>query len=370
VWFVKKFARRERIMSSMSELYLVSFLVLCLYSIFPALINGANVVKWFRELLIFLAYLMYFPLKDSLRDRQGLYWVGAAFLMIVFFAAINSFLRYFTAASSAFYAWQLLSGRQSANEALFVSGALIGIPLFLYVRSLALKTALLSLISFFLLALVFTFSRGYWIGLFVGIATLFLTLQGKPRRELLLASLFLSLGGLAILFIGFRDLGVSILQTVGRRLLGLGGGTILLDLSLQSRIAETQVVMEKILQNPILGWGLGSFIRFHDPLIGSIRETWYIHNGYLFLWLKLGIAGVACYLIFHYHRLRTAMGLFKLRKDKLEGYLLAGIVSILVSMLFISVSSPQFITRESVFIIAVCWGIIDALHETSYKFSG
>lgn len=366
-WYVKKFLLRGKISTSDGDQYLIFFFCLCLLSLIPALMNEADIIKWFRELIIFLAYLLYFPLKDSVRSRKNIIVIGGAFLLIALYAAISNFLRYSAAASSALYAWQLLAGRQTANEPLFMTSILIGLAIFLYVKSTSAKFVLAGLIAFFLVALILTFSRGYWIGLLIGIAVMLLILEGQQRVRVLVTMMLFALAGTGILYAVFSYLSSPILQTVATRLVG-ANVDFLKDRSLQSRFAETKIILGQILQNPILGNGLGTLFRFHDPLRGSVNETWYIHNGYLFLWFKLGIGGLFCYLYFYSKKLREALSVYRNGVADFEEYLSLGITAVLASMLVVSITSPQFITRDSNLIIILCWGIIDAVaNQADYK---
>jgi O-antigen ligase len=359
LWLLLRIQQNIVVIEHSADRFLVVFLLLCVLSIVPALLNGADAVRWSRELMIFYAYLLFFPVRQAIVRHKALPWIGLGFLILSLSIAVNNFLKYKTAASSAVYLWELLSGRQTANEPLFVTSILIGMALFLFVRSTSARAVILALVSFFALALALTFSRGYWIGLFVGIAVLFVLFKGKERWRLSVALLMLASVAAIVLLVVFRSMGLAILGSMADRL-GAKSLSPVLDVSLQSRISETRSVIQTIFTNPILGSGLGVYFKFPDPISKTMYETWYVHNGYLFLWFKVGLAGLMCYLLAYGAMLRDAYKLFKEQQGTFESHLLAGVIAVLAAMSVISLTSPQFITRDSILIISLCWGVIGA----------
>lgn len=369
LWILQRIQRESEVTVHSADRFLLAFLLLCVLSVVPALLNGADVVKWFRELMIFYAYLLYFPVRQAIRHYRVLPWIGFGFLVLSLTIAVNNFLKYKTAASSAVYLWELLSGRQTANEPLFVTSILIGMALFLFVRSTSARAIILALVSFFALALALTFSRGYWIGLFVGIAVLFMLFKGKERWRLSVTLLMLAGVAAIVLLVVFQSTGLAILGSMADRLTAKSLSPAL-DLSLQSRLSETSIVVESILTNPILGSGLGVLFKFPDPISKTTFETWYVHNGYLFLWFKVGLAGLMCFLLAYGAMLRDAYKLFREQPETFESHLLAGVIAVLVAMSVISLTSPQFITRDSILIISSCWAIVGAFRMKRREETG
>ena len=359
LWFIQKLVNNEKIVYNTADQLLLVFFALCILSIVPGILGQASVIKWFRELMIFSAYLFYFPAREAIFRYKAVPWIGIGFLILATYIAVSNFIKYKTAASSAVYLWQLISGRQTANEPLFLTAILIGICLYLFLNSHVFQMFLLAVISFFTIALAVTFSRGYWFGLFVGIATVILLLKGKQRRKFILTMSILSTLALLVLFIFFSATGLAILQSMGQRFISgsLSAGQ---DISLQSRLSESNAVIDAIKINPILGYGLGVFFKFPDPILKITSESWYIHNGYLFLWFKLGFFGMLSFLLVYMLMIRDAYKLYIGQSHTFESHLLLGISAVLVSMLIISLTSPQFITRDSILIISLGWAIIGA----------
>jgi O-antigen ligase len=273
-------------------------------------------------------------------------------------------LHYKQAAINAVYAWELLAGRRATTEPLFVTGLLFGLCAYLYVHKIKLKLIFLLLVSFYTIALILTFSRGYWFGAVLGIVALLIMLHKKPRNELLSTIIGITFAVLVVSMIIFGSLGSSILDVV---IVRMGGSSLSLvqDPSLHARYNETQSVIQYIALNPIIGYGLGSTFRFFNPILGAMQEVFYIHNGYLFLWFKLGIVGLGLFLLIYIYRLWEAIKIIYKSQHSLDYFLLCAIASMLIAMLAISITSPQFISRDSILIIATCWALIGASKHNS-----
>ena len=365
-WFVASLLRGEKIVSSFADKCILVFFGLCLLSVLPALANQADPVKWFRELLIFIPYLLYFPLRKwLLADRKVLISAGLGFLAFSLIIAVNNLLKYKTAAGAAIYTWQLVSGRQTANEPLFLTGVVVGLALFLYAKEWRARVLLLSLVAFFAVTLMLTFSRGYWVGLLIGMFVLAFIFKGKDRFRLVVVVPLLSLAAIGFFSTVFGFLGSSILQSIPERLVSTGYVTR--DVSFLSRLSEAEVVVNTIISNPIVGQGLGTFFRFHDPIQKSMYETWYVHNGYLFLWMKTGLMGLAAFLLAYLAIIKTGWRIYKSDPTTFDAHLAAGIASVLVAMLVVSLTSPQFITRDSILIITMGWAAIGSAEIRSQQ---
>jgi O-antigen ligase/polysaccharide polymerase Wzy-like membrane protein len=152
--------------------------------------------------------------------------------------------------------------------------------------------------------LLFSFTRGYWLGFIVGL--LLATVLSwhnlgrfeplvRSRRLLLVPALigiFAVTAGLSAIYFGKGDL----LSSIGRRFSAsfstdLGGETV----SNILRLVEWERAVNAALESPVIGKGFGFAIMNRDPFLGTTREQWFVHNYYLLIWLKLGIVGLAAF---------------------------------------------------------------------------
>lgn len=137
-----------------------------------------------------------------------------------------------------------------------------------------------------LVALLFTGSRGAWLGLFVAIVAIYLQLGNRVKRSvvplLTVPSVFL------IILILFKD-------TLLLRFLGDDGG------SAAARWPLIQLAFLMVKRNPVLGVGLNNFIfAAPDYLTFQISQSWFstVHNKYLLVWSEIGTGGLIAFIWF------------------------------------------------------------------------
>jgi O-antigen ligase len=368
LWAFNKWYRHEIILQSFGDRTCFLFFIICCISYVPAIIWKADAFKWLRELVMFLPYFLYLPFREALikERKRTLLALGTGFLILSIYIAFTNYLNYKNAANTALYSWQLLAGRQHADEPLFMTGILFGSVFYLYARTARIKLMTLVLISFYVTALILTFSRGYWFGAALGIVVLLMVLQRKPRIELLYTIVGVILAVTLIILFAFGNYGSSVLDTIIQRA-GGQGLSVIQDPSLRARYLETQSVIQYIARNPIVGYGLGASFFYHNPLSQTYHETVYIHNVYLFLWFKLGIIGLVLFLLTYMYHLWEAIKMIRKYQSSLEYFLLCAIISLFIVMLVISITSPQFISRDSILVIAVCWALIGAFRHGGVK---
>ena len=193
------------------------------------------------------------------------------------------------------------------------------------------------------------FSRGVWAGLVVG-GLVFLMMspdikKKKSSRLLFLGILLVSAG--LVVAAAFPRIGESVVDRVTGIDKEGGRGT-----SVGFRLNEASQAWEKIKAHPITGLGLGAEYKrtFRQGTADGFNiEASFIHNAYLALWIKLGLAGVLfpfALLIYLTVNLRKGMKVMLVVSKLSEpmGSLLeqTAVFSTLVMMLVYSVSSPEW----------------------------
>jgi O-antigen ligase len=125
-----------------------------------------------------------------------------------------------------------------------------------------------------------------------------------------------------------------------------------------NRLAESRAVWDLIGKNPIAGAGLGSEISFYHLLRQSTQHTYYMHNAYLYLWYKFGLVGLVVFLTAYLLKIKAGIAwLTNCGSDTRRAFVMAA-VAILIAMLQITITSPQFYARDSILIITLCWATI------------
>ena len=155
---------------------------------------------------------------------------------------------------------------------------------------------------------------------------------------------------------------IDIISAMGDRLASIITATT--DLSVRNRMVESAAAMDEILASPIWGYGLGYHFNFH-PLIPYLTPTWYVHNVYLYLWLKLGIFGLSAFLIWYGMVLYHAYLCVRRLSDPFLHPLVLGIMCIMIAMIPLSITSPQFIQKDSILFLALGTGIIERIYRSN-----
>lgn len=155
----------------------------------------------------------------------------------------------------------------------------LSVSLFWYTKKIGKKILFLATSGILILALVFTSSRGGWLGFAVS-ALIFILLVEK---RLLLSIIPIGIAGIYFLP-----------DSIMRRIVSIGNFA---DSSNSYRIKMWQIAMEIIKDHPLAGVGFGH-IPFKETFETYIRTmpTYHAHNTYLEIAAELGIPGLIAFL--------------------------------------------------------------------------
>lgn len=362
LWFYKKvFVEHAPVLISKADYFFVAFFSLCIFSILITWTNGFELSRWAREMLMYVGYLIYFPVREIIRKKKDLWVILIPFLLLAAVIAARNIIQYQTGATAARYLWEIFAARKAAQEPLFMMTIVAGVAYFLHVNRWEWKAILAAKVAVFSVALVLTFSRGYWLGTLIALAVMFFLLDTEKKRSLLLYSIVLMLISVGVLYLFLSNLAEFVLKMVTARL--IRASTVIFDPALKNRIMEAQALVDEIMKSPIVGHGLGATFSFFDTILRTTNVSDYAHNAYLYLWFKLGILGLVTFLGAYFLKLRDGYRAYRNAVDPSIRALLVSILSSLVAMLFVTVTSPQFYARDSILIIALGWGIFDAVRR-------
>jgi O-antigen ligase len=125
--------------------------------------------------------------------------------------------------------------------------------------------------------------------------------------------------------------------------------------------------MELIKAHPVRGIGLGGSITFWSPMYSEARDalggsfqTFYIHNSYLWLTLKLGVPGLITLVGLVLAAVATAGRAYFVGGDPRRRRLLLGGLLTLVAMLVVSASGPHLTIDHSAAYVAGAVGLVVA----------
>jgi len=213
---------------------------------------------------------------------------------------------------------------------------------------------------------LFSFTRGYWLGILAGI-TVSSILSWKEMVSRGIGHLAKSaaiLGGALAVTLVVVVFAVSALG--GADLLGAAGRRMTSSFSTETsvetgsnvmRLMEYSLAIDAGRGAPITGRGLGFSYVFMDPFRGSRTVDRVVHNYYLFLWLKLGVFGVGAFLFFVWRTLRTTIRAARREPDWLGRCWLIMAAAMTVQLLVIS--STNYSLNDSVTAgpAAFVWGM-------------
>lgn len=151
------------------------------------------------------------------------------------------------------------------------------------------------------LAVVFTFTRSFWVQASLALFLLACLVKGQDRQRLVGWGLVVLLLAAIVLLPAFDEpesQATSLVRASFERLGTLVSGKTLGESSLQWRYVENEYALPQIASHPLLGLGLGARYRPFDPRIDHRGMKWdargYIHNAHLWILMKTGLLGYLC----------------------------------------------------------------------------
>lgn len=257
-------------------------------------LQGVVPADYMSDLSCALALSAYFPLRDfCVRNERGPLFLSLAIIGIGIYAVVSNLVRFYMVITGATELYEIVDVRLATGE-IHISFAI----LFLAVGAAVSKRwrALAFVVGIFLLAgLILSKSRGAWLTTLVGLAGASYAAGFRIQRRLVVGMV----GGIVALAVG----SVAIL---GNTLLLIGAGLLRRfaslsstgqDISLLNRQAESDATRELIFSNPILGYGWGVPVHRFDLIVKSTEVWAFIHNGYLWMWHKVGLFGLLAILV-------------------------------------------------------------------------
>ena len=356
VWiFSRTMLEHGQITESGGDLALLCFVGLCVLSIVPGFLHGVSPLKWLRELIPFISYLILFPLRSVLKGKREIRILVTTLFVLCLLVVFRNVFRYRSSMAAVEMMWQIASSRTAINESFFFASIILAASIMLFSTSWMVRILMIWLIGMFALALIITFSRGYWVATALGLFILFWLVPARIKgRILIFSSILIGCSGLIITFF-FGEFGELILESVFGRFVTLG--SFLEDPSFRSRITESAKVLTLIGNHPIWGYGLGAEYDFVS-MIPRVMPTFYVHNAYLYLLFKTGIPGLAAFLIFYFAGLREGFRRSRGEDDPFLKAVRLGFLSMLLAMIPLSITSPQFIQKDSVLLISLGFAVL------------
>ncbi len=333
---------------------LVLFLSLCVLSIVLVVLYGGSPMWWFRDLVRFSYLLLFFPVAAAVRNRRDALVVLGCLAAVILYHGILTITWYAEAVSSTRALWQLKYQRVALHEIFAMTTLVASLGAFLKARTRAVSLGAVVMGFIGLIALGVSFTRGYWLAAALACVLAAVMLKGPGRRVLAFGAVLVVAGlagGVAVFSAKFIGVLISMADRISTFT------SPLRVLSVQERMAETRAVLALIASSPVLGRGLGTEVSYMSPLLGHVIRRPFLHNAYLFVWLKTGLVGLVAFLVFYLRGVRmTARAAYGSSDPLVRGLLMSG-AAVLIAAIPLSFTSPQFYDKSSALVLALVLGL-------------
>lgn len=289
VWIFSRATTAYPLVEHWTEVALLFFVAWSVLSSTWGLLNTipAEVIGETRSMVTLLAY---FPVREQARREGGDRWILGAIVALTLFIAVRNLLDYRSLVVNAVMAWQQSKARVVTNEVILLLGSLV--TLAWLGQPMRRLTRVLSVSAFFVLfaSLVLTQSRAFWVDFALGALVLMVLVRGRARTRMLSTAVA-----------GSVLLGVAALMAMGPAFVFASTGllmrasslntSVLSDISLMTRFYEARTVLALVMQNPVVGYGLGARYSFYDLIDDVTLTRAFVHNGYVMMLFKVGVVG-------------------------------------------------------------------------------
>lgn len=347
--------KKENLIKNLADVMISLFFILLIANFFVALINNVDPLDWIRETIIVSIVLYYFPFRYYLKEKKEINTILVMFALATLVVALLQLNEYRKAMSDVVYAYQLLKSVKQ-NQTLFVAATSVGIAFFLYHRKITLKIATLLFSGIALISLISTMSRTFWIILLFNLILIFFMVSQKDKLKMVLLTLTFSIIAISTVFIVFGDKADIMITLLENRLSSSTQGVK--DPSVLARVYEYDEMLSRIADNPIGGYGMNASIRFFNPIEQETQTTSINHNGFFFLFFRVGIPMALLYILpllyWTYRSFRYSIVI----KDPYYKNLTIAFFSCLMLIIIANFPSTQLDTRDAVFVTALAYAII------------
>jgi hypothetical protein len=359
VWFISRiFFLKRKIVSTIIDGVLLTAILLTFVSfILGFFLNVDTTLKEILSEWLVLFFLLYaFPIKEHFKSDKEIMTLLTMWLMVSLGIAGFSIYKYTQTTSLAVYAWQIVSARNAQNELIYVFGSILSVLGISLIENRRIKILLFGAFVVVFAALISTFTRGYWLGFIIAFCATFFFLPKKNKILISLISLYtivvLGIGG----FLFFQEKASTALLVLGKRFTSSSKANK--DLSILVRLKESGLLINRISESPLGGYGLGAKYHYYDMIEKHTVHYTFAHNGYLYAAFKFGIPHAI--LIYFPFFASVGLGFYVARKTNNTFTLYCSLVAAgtLLSMLSISMTANQISMREGNYIGGVCMGLV------------
>jgi O-antigen ligase len=376
---IKVLGREFHYVKTPLDLPIALFFLASFISLTNSVVNlGTDVNLMEFQWRILFSYLLFFTVTNLIRTRQQLMTLIAGLFAIATIVALLMIVQQILGPSVVILpgrveiadvyqvrftgVTRILPPGQSLVLVMFLPAVLLII--FRQRRTwidvlLGLSAALL------LVGLAFTFTRGFWAGIVVAGAAMFLRVSGEQRKKMILffcLLLLITIITIPLLSVFSPKAGRVIDALYARVATFAEPNRALNSSSWQYRVEEGKFARLTIQENPWLGVGPGNDYR--PQFWSGDRLTHYVHNTYLFILVDMGIVGLIPFIWFTVVFLVRGARLGIVIRDRGLRAIALGFTLSYVAVLIVGIVAPVFMEWYWPPVLAIMFGV----NEVIYRF--
>lgn len=362
LWFLQYLLGRAKVPSKLSLLGItyLFFLVVCIIGAFLAAFHGNPRAYIFVDLRTVGCLMVFYLVISVIQRKQQITILNGALLLSANVLAIYTIIQELIILNGLGSYIRLIRIYGYGTDIYFQVSILSIIGMYLF-SDLAKGKLFLAAIAP-VVGLAISLTRGYWLGLGVGILVMFLLLPSKRKITLIYSGAIPFCVFILFYLVSrgmFREIGTVIIT----RLFSIGQFHV--DPSAAFRFLEIEKVLGEFPKHPIFGRGLGATLRIASPFnILKTIEWWSIHNGYIEILHKLGILGLVSYAALSLSFFRAGLVAFRRAHDSYLKGVVAGAIASFTSLLITSFTSGVIFRVDTAIYIGTFFGIVEILSNT------
>jgi len=368
LWALGESRRDDHVLPRRAIVGLVgALLVLACAGVVTAHWMGTPLKLSLLELRPLFSLLLIFPLVAGARTPARLELGALAIVVAAAAASLVAIVRYVGGEAGA--------GLSDAGTHRVIAVELYPVVLYLWSLTIAalagsrrLRLAALAAAVLGASTLLLTFERGAWLAAIGGTTLAIVLLPSALRRRVVVSLAALVAAGflVAVAVNAFSPAGAENPLAAGAQ----RASTIANlddDLAMRHRFAEWRRSSEEIRDHPLTGIGLGSSIRFQSPMynsgtfrMGGQWETFYIHNSYIWVALKLGLPAAAIFVALLLVVAATAVAGYRASPPGRTSVVLFGAIVTLFASALMALVGPQLTSDNTVPYLAAVVALVEA----------
>lgn len=314
-------------------------------------------LKWLcLEFLAYLGFGVVFLVINLCDKKEIIKKFFQLLIVVAYYQAIAGLVSYFRLGSR-------IGGH--LFEAFPSLIALVLLNLTFYSKNKSKKLTYLLISLPLILHLLFSFTRGYWLGfisaLLFSYAIYLINVNGSFSKKVLkflkgIVVFTVILVVILLMFQYFLPSGSLFAHLSKRFLSGFSTKLSMETASNYARLIEYRASWEKIKKNPIFGYGVGYTLPLRNPISQKISEEWAVHQSYLMITLKMGVIGLLAFLWMFYVFLRSGLRESRNIENSYYKGLSYGFIANSIGLLIIGLTNYDFASVVNNFYLAFAMG--------------